>query len=67
VVLDLGFNVLDEATARYAAYTLRRRHPEDGVTWSEHPVTFFRLTDWDWEEKRDKFEEALCSMNWVER
>jgi len=62
VVWDLGFNVLDEATARYAAFTLRKRHPGDGVDWENHPVTFFRLTDWDWDEKRIKFEEALSSM-----
>lgn len=63
IVWDLGFNVLDEATARYAAFTLRKRHPNDGVNWEEHPVTFFRLTDWDWDEKRVKFEEALKAMS----
>ncbi len=62
VVWDLGFNVLDEATARYAAFTLRRRHADDGVDWQAHPVVFFRLTDWDWDEKRVKFEEALRAM-----
>jgi predicted RNA methylase len=59
IVWDLGFNVLDEATARYAAFTLRKRHHDDGVDWKKHPVTFFRLTDWDWDEKRVKFEEAM--------
>jgi len=39
VVLDLGFNVLDGATARYAAFTLRKRYEGDGVKWEEHPVT----------------------------
>jgi hypothetical protein len=58
-VLDLGFNVLDGATARYTAFTLRRRHENDGADWRTHPVTFFRLTPWDWDEKRVKFEEAL--------
>ena len=62
IVLDLGFNVLDEATARYAAFTLRKRHSNDSVKWNEHPVTFFRLTEWDWDEKRVKFEEALRAM-----
>jgi len=62
IVWDLGFNVLDEATARYAAFTLRRRWDGDGVDWQEHPVTFFRLTEWDWDEKREKFEEALKYM-----
>ncbi len=62
VVWDLGFNVLDEATARYAAFTLRRRHAGDGVDWRTHPVVFFRLTDWDWEDKRVKFEEALRAV-----
>lgn len=65
-VWDLGFNVLDEATARYAAFTLRKRHSNDGVDWKEHPVTFFRLTDWDWDEKRVKFEEALHSLHFSE-
>ncbi|MEW6275259.1 MAG: DNA methyltransferase [Bacillota bacterium] len=59
VFLDLGFHVLDEATARYAAFTLRKRSDDDGVNWKEHPVTFFRLTPWHWDEKRVKFEEAL--------
>jgi len=59
VVWDLGFNVLDEATARYAAFTLRRRWEGDGVDWERHPVVFFRLTDWDWDEKRAQFEQAL--------
>jgi predicted RNA methylase len=62
IVWDLGFNVLDEATARYAAFTLRKRHQKDGVNWKEHPVIFFRLTDWDWDEKRIKFEETLSNM-----
>ncbi|MBC7337585.1 MAG: hypothetical protein H5U01_15140, partial [Clostridia bacterium] len=62
IVWDLGFNVLDEATARYAAFTLRRRHTNDGVDWAEHPVTFFRLTDWAWEEKREAFERALGEL-----
>jgi len=56
VVLDLGFNVLDGATARYAAFTLRRRCEGDGVKWEEHPVTFFKLTDYAWDEKRVMFE-----------
>lgn len=62
LVWDLGFNVLDEATARYAAFTLRKRHDQDGVDWRQHPVTFFRLTEWAWDEKRVKFEEALKGM-----
>ncbi len=62
IVWDLGFNVLDEAVARYAAFTLRKRHDNDGVDWHTHPVTFFRLTDWDWDEKRARFEEALRAM-----
>jgi len=62
VVLDLGFNVLDGATARWAAFTLRKRWPGDGVRWQDHPVAFFRLTPWQWDEKRVKFEEALAGM-----
>jgi len=62
VILDLGFNVLDDATARYAAFTLRRRYKGDGINWEEHPVTFFRLTDYAWDEKRVKFEEILSQM-----
>ena len=56
VVLDLGFNVLDGATARYAAFTLRKRCEGDRVKWEEHPVTFFKLTDFAWDEKRVMFE-----------
>jgi predicted RNA methylase len=59
VVLDLGFNVLDGATARYAAFTLRRRYEGDGINWKEHPVTFFKLTDYAWDEKRVMFEKVL--------
>jgi predicted RNA methylase len=62
VVWDLGFNVLDEATARYAAFTLRKRWEGDGVDWERHPVVFFRLTDWDWDEKRERFEQALADL-----
>lgn len=58
-VLDLGFNVLDGATARYAAFTLRKRYKGDDVTWDEHPVTFFKLTDYAWDEKRVMFEKIL--------
>jgi SAM-dependent methyltransferase len=63
LVWDLGFNVLDEATARYAAFTLRKRHDHDGIDWKQHPVTFFRLTDWAWDEKRVKFENALSRIS----
>lgn len=59
VVLDLGFNVLDGATARYAAFTLRKRYEGDEVKWEEHPVTFFKLTDYAWDEKRVMFEKNL--------
>ena len=62
VVLDLGFNVLDDATARYAAFTLIRRYEGNGIDWKEHPVTFFRLTDYAWDEKRVKFEEILDEL-----
>jgi len=34
----------------------------DGVNWESHPVRFFRLTDWDWDEKRARFEEALREL-----
>lgn len=64
LVLDLGFDVLDGATARWAAFTLRRRRPEDGTEWQKHPVTFFRLTprEWKWDQKRVKYEEALAQV-----
>ncbi|MBE9594146.1 MAG: Eco57I restriction-modification methylase domain-containing protein, partial [Proteobacteria bacterium] len=58
-VLDLGFNVLDGATARYAAFTLRKRYKGDSMNWEEHPVTFFKLTDYAWDEKRVMFEKSL--------
>ena len=61
LILDLGFNVLDGATARYAAFTLRKRYEGDGVKWEEHPVTFFKLTDYAWDEKRIVFEKVLPS------
>jgi len=59
VVLDLGFNVLDGATARWAAFTLHKKDTGGDRDWRDHPVTFFRLTPWQWDEKRVKFEEAL--------
>lgn len=62
VVWDLGPKVLDEASARYAAFALRKRYENDGVHWAEHPVTFFRLTNWDWDEKRLKFEDGLSEI-----
>jgi predicted RNA methylase len=62
VVWDLGLYVLDEATARYAAFTLRKRWEGDGVDWERHPVVFFRLTDWEWDEKRVWFEQALADL-----
>lgn len=61
-VWDLGFNVLDEATARYAAFTIRRRHDKDGINWERHPVTFFRLIEWDWDEKGAVFDQVLHQM-----
>ena len=66
-VLDLGFNVLDGATARYAAFTLRKRHPDDGVDWHCHPVIFFRLTPWDWDDKRERFEQTLRALQEADR
>jgi hypothetical protein len=64
LVLDLGFDVLDGATARWAAFTLRRRRPGDAIEWRKHPVTFFRLTprEWKWDQKRVKYEEALAQV-----
>lgn len=59
VVLDLGFNVLDGATARWAAFTLKKETVPD---WQNQPVIFFRLTPWQWDEKRIKFEEALAEL-----
>ncbi|RLI78853.1 hypothetical protein DRP05_06030 [Archaeoglobales archaeon] len=62
IVLDLGFNVLDDATARYAAFTLRKRYDRDEINWKEHPITFFRLTDYVWDDKRVKFKEILAEL-----
>jgi hypothetical protein len=59
VFLDLGFNVLDEAVARYAAFTLRKRQGKNEKSWKHHPVIFFKLTDYDWDEKKVKFEESI--------
>jgi predicted RNA methylase len=58
LVLDLGLNVLDEATARYAAFVLRKRIQGSSNDWRDHSVTFFRLLDYDYEEKMIKFQEA---------
>ena len=59
LVLDLGFNVLDEATARYAAFTLRRRFARDNFNPEDHRVTFLRLLNLKWDEKLHKFERLL--------
>lgn len=59
VILDLGFNVLDGATARYAAFTLRKRYGKDKIDWKGHVLTFFKLTDYEWDGKRVRFEESL--------
>ena len=29
------------------------------MKWEEHPVTFFKLTDYAWDEKRVMFEKSL--------
>jgi len=63
--LDLGFNVLDGTTTRYATFTLRKRYENDGVNWEECPVTFFRLTDYAWDEKRIKFEEICVVLKFL--
>jgi hypothetical protein len=65
LVLDLGFDVLDGATARWAAFTLQKRWTNDSVSWREHPVAFFRLTPWQWDDKRLALEEALSEL-WSE-
>jgi hypothetical protein len=62
LVLDLGFNVLDEATARYAAFSLRRRPANDNSNPKEHHVTFFRLLNLKWDEKLHEFERLLKSF-----
>lgn len=59
-VLDLGFRVLDVATARWAAWTARKA---DGPIPLDRPITFFRLTDVQEEEKRRQLlEEALAEL-----
>jgi len=62
MILDLGFNVLDEATARYAAFTLRKRYGNDKRNWKEQPIICFKLTDYKWDGKRAKFEEAFSEI-----
>jgi len=32
------------------------------VKWEEHPVTFFKLTDYAWDEKRVMFEKNLSKV-----
>jgi len=63
VVLDLGFNVLDGATARYAAFTLRKLSDGEREPWEGHRVLFFRLTPWPWDGKRVHLEEALRTLD----
>ena len=67
IVLDLGFNVLDGATARWAAFTLRKRREDERTRWQDHEVLFFRLTPWDWDDKRVHLEEALRTLAEQER
>jgi len=60
VLLDLGFNVLDGATGRWAATIVRRLGQSSSVV--DRLCVFFRLTPFkDENSKRLAFEEALAS------
>jgi hypothetical protein len=57
VVLDLGFGVLDVATARWAAFTAHKSEFEG------HPTTFLRLTECIMEEERQTtLQEILAAL-----
>ncbi len=60
-ILDLGFNVLDDATARYAAsvYQTGRGRP---VSMHLQACVFVRLIDPAWEEKHCSFVDALGAL-----
>ena len=62
VILDLGFDVLDGAIARYAAFALKKRSGRNKKDWKEHVLKFFKLTDYQWDGKRVRFEECLSKM-----
>ena len=66
MMLDLGFNVLDEATARYAATVLRRNQSRSGCH-SEQIITFFRLTRFGEDEKQVAFEDGLAHVGGQEQ
>lgn len=63
VVFDLGFGVLDVATARWAAFIA---HKNQSYTENGHEkvsTTFFRLTEYqEEEERRTTLEEALTAV-----
>jgi len=60
LVLDLGFGVLDVATARWTAFTARN---VDTMTVADESITFFRLTECGGEEdKRRTLKEILLTV-----
>jgi len=60
VIFDLGFEVLDEAVARWAAIVLRRVESVDKLM--SEPATFFRQTFFSGDEKQLAFERALVGI-----
>jgi len=62
LILDLGFGVLDVATARWAAYTARK--PLQDEPQSEKEIVFVRLLEQHDEPlKKAAWEEALQALN----
>ncbi len=71
LVFDLNaepkFGVLDGATARWTAFTLRKRTGEDSVAWADHSVTFLSLLPWPSEVKIQYLEATIERLNQGEK
>ena len=63
IVLDLGFYMIEEAHARYAALTLKRLSKNDSRSAKQEKIRFIRLTNFKWDEKRSEFEKAILNFD----
>jgi SAM-dependent methyltransferase len=64
LILDLGYGVLDVATARWAAFVAKRRTASDGAPITNHEILFIRLIEEsDESEKRATWESAAKSLS----
>lgn len=59
IFLDLGFKTMEEAHARYAAFTLNRVFERGSIDPQSHKITFFSLARFEWDDKRLAFEKCL--------